>query len=881
MTTRNLDALFQPSAIALIGASERPGSVGRVLAGNLMDGGFAGRIMLVNPKTSMIAGAPCYPSVEALPVRPDLAVIATPAASVPDLITALAAKQCRAAIVISAGFDAALRQQMLDAARPTLMRIVGPNCLGVLSTPAGINSSFAHLPPDPGGLALLTQSGAIATSMIDWGKGHGVGFSHILSIGDMSDADFGDFLDYLALDPATSAILLYIETITSARKFMSAARIAARAKPVIAVKGGRSTSGARAAASHTGAMAGADAIYSAALKRAGVLRVDSLRSLFDAAETLSRNVRIEGERLAIVTNGGGLGVVAADALDAGGGVLADLSAATVRALDRTLPSAWSRGNPVDILGDAQGDRYTATLEALARDPGVDAVLVMNCPTGVADTLEAARTVHRARSRAAAKPMIACWMGAASVAEPRRILSQGGIPEYDTPEEAVSAFLHLAEHRRNQAALMEVPPPREVRDTDRVRSRRIIDTVLSEGRSLLTEPEAKDLLAAYGVPVAPTRSAASPAEAAVIAREMSGPFALKILSRDITHKTDVGGVRLNLEEAADVETAALDMLHRISRNRPDARIDGFTVQPMIRRPHAQELILGAAVDPTFGPCLMFGHGGVAAEVLADRVFGLPPLNVPLALDMIRRTRIARLLAGFRDRKPADLRAIAAVLTSLSDLVVDHPDIQEIDINPLLADTDGVVALDARVAVARAAGDPAKRLAIRPWPAELVREIEVAGAPITVRPIRPDDDAALAALTQDRWPDNLRLRFHGAVRTLDTATAARLSQIDYDREMVLAAVDPAGAFAGVVRLVFDPAFEQGECALIVRTDRQHQGLGAALLRKMLDYARSRGAHTVWGDVLNENREMLQLAQQLGADLRLLEGITTHTRAVFRLA
>ncbi|MBI1187846.1 MAG: hypothetical protein GC206_11060 [Alphaproteobacteria bacterium] len=601
MSTRNLASLFTPKAVALVGASNREGAVGAVLARNLLAGGFAGPIMFVNPRAATIHARPCVASIAALPEDPELAIIATPAAPVPGLIAELGARGCKACVIITAGLDAAQQRQILNHARPHLMRIVGPNCLGFVSPVSGVNASFAHLTPPRGDIAFLTQSGAIATAIIDWAEGRGVGFSHILSLGEMSDVDFGDLLDYLAHDPETRSILLYAETITQARKFMSAARIAARAKPVIVVKGGRSASGAKAAASHTGALAGADAVYDAAFRRAGMLRVYSLRALFDAAETLASGQRPRGDRLMILTNGGGLGVLAADALDAGGGALAPLSDETKAKLDAVLPNAWSHNNPIDILGDAQADRYEQAVDILAEAPGWDALLVLNCPTGVSDNLAAADAVIRARSRRPHRPILACWTGEATAAAPRRRLFDAKLPNYETPDEAVRAFLHLVEYARNQEALLQAPAARADRTpARREEARAIIHAALAENRALLTEPEAKAVLAAYAIPIVETHIAATPEDAAQAAAALSPPYALKILSRDITHKSDVGGVRLDLDKPAALESAARDMLARVAARAPDARIDGFTVQPMVTRPHAQELLLGCVDDAAFGP-----------------------------------------------------------------------------------------------------------------------------------------------------------------------------------------------------------------------------------------------------------------------------------------
>lgn len=859
MTTRNLTSLFSPKAVALIGASNDAGSVGRVLAHNLTGGGFAGSIMLVNPHAREVGGVAAFASVADLPMTPDLAVIATPPRAVPQLIAELGARGCRAAVIITAGFDTELRNATLAAARPYLMRIVGPNSLGFLSPVRGINASFSHSTPTANSLALVTQSGAIATSMIDWAVGRGVGFSHIISLGDMVDVDFGDLLDFLATDTETSAILLYAENVTHVRKFMSAGRIAARAKPVIVVKGGRSRAGAAAALSHTGAMAGEDFVYDAAFRRAGMLRVTTLRELFDAAETLASGLNPEGNRLTIITNGGGLGVLAADALELAGGRLSSLSAGTKQKLDAVLPATWSHANPIDIIGDAPGSRYEAALDIVLQDDNTDAVLVLNCPTGVADSMEAAEAVTRSHARAPLRPLIGCWAGEATTAAPRALLGRARIPTYGTPDEAVAAFLHLAEYSRNQKALFETPAACRRAEANSVTATRdLVRQVIASGRSILTEPEAKAVLAAYNIPVVATRTVRTPADAAEAADAIGAPVALKVLSRQITHKSDVGGVVLDLPDGAATRVAAQAMLERVKLARPDAVIDGFTVQQMVHRPHAQELLLGVVTDPTFGPCIMFGHGGVATEIIGDRCVGLPPLSTSLARDMISQTRVARLLAGFRNRKAADLAAIASAIVSLSDLVTDVPEIAELDVNPLLADADGVLALDARIVV-REPG-PGLELAIRPYPAQ--PDHALAGFPtVTVRPIRPEDSTRIIEMASDVKPEDLKLRFHGGVDLPVRSLALRLSQIDYDRELTLVAEAHGGGFEGVVRLIFDPDFGSAEIAIIMTRAAQKRGIGPALMTEALSYARTRGAQRVWGDVMSGNDAALSLGRALG--------------------
>lgn len=869
MTVRNLDALFRPKAIALIGASNRPHSVGAVLARNLFDAGFRGPIMPVNPHERAIRSAVNYRSVAELPMTPDLAVLSTPPDTIPGLIAELGKRGCRAAVVVSAGFGEAdrvsgkeLQQRMLDAAKPHLLRIVGPNCLGFLSPPFGINASFAHIAPAAGSLAFVTQSGAVATAVIDWAAHRSIGFSHIVSLGDMSDVDFGDLLDYLALDGDTRAILLYVESITHARKFMSAGRIAARSKPIVVVKSGRSEAGAKAALSHTGALAGSDAVYDAAFARAGMLRVWALRELFEAAGTLNAGIRVAGDGLAILTNGGGIGVLATDAVADHGGRLAALAAETIAKLDRLLPATWSHGNPVDILGDAGAERYAGALKALLEDFGLDAILVLNCPTGVADSLAAARAVAEALPPRPRVPVLTSWLGDTASAEARTLFAARKLPTYEAPEEAVRAFMHLACYQRNRDLLMQTPPSAtHLVAQDRGAAAPVIAGVLAQDRTVLTEPEAKAVLKAYAIPVVETHVAAGPQEAGELATRIGFPVVLKVLSPDITHKSDIGGVHLDLRSVEAVVEAAHAIIATARERAPAARITSFTVQPMVSRPGAHELIAGIGADAVFGPVMLFGHGGTAVEVIGDRAVALPPLNLVLAREMIGRTRVARLLEGYRDRPAADLEAIAATLVKLSQLCVDLKEVTELDINPLLADAQGVLALDARVVVSRERRRP--RLAIRPYPSQLEHAITTrSGRRFHVRPIRPEDEPQILAMLSRSSMEDIRLRFFAPMKEVSHAFAARLTQIDYDREMALVAAAPGSPdILGVARIVADPDNDKAEYAVMVRSDLKGQGLGYQLMTEILDYARTRGIKRVFGDVLRENRTMLAMAAELG--------------------
>ena len=893
MTIRNLHFLFKPKSVALIGASKRPGSVGALVARNLFRSGFDGPIMPVNPNHRAIEGVLTYPDVASLPLVPDLAVIATPPETVPGIIADLAGRGTKAAVVITAGFGeggaargAELRQAMLDAGKQQLMRIVGPNCLGIMVPGIGLNASFARVDPLPGRLALVAQSGAMIAAAVDWATSRGIGFSHLVSLGDMADVDIGDMLDYLANDPATRAILLYVEMITNARKFMSAGRAAARMKPVIVVKAGRHAEGARAAASHTGALVGADAVYDTAFRRAGMLRVLRLEELFDAVQTLAAGQPPRGDRLAILTNGGGAGVLATDALIDLGGRLAELTPETISRLDQVLPATWPRANPVDIIGDAPAQRYAEALDVIMQDKGVDGVVVLNCPTAVASPTDAAQAVAEVIAKHKRPPVMTSWLGEGAALEARQLFAEHDIPTYDTPEDAVGAFMQMVAYRRNQENLMQTPPSlSEELEPDTAAAGAIVARALADGRSWLTEVEGKEILAAYDVPVATTRLAASPRQAAALAAQIDGPVALKIVSPDILHKSDIGGVALDLAGPARVEEAAAAMLERIRRAAPDAKLTGLSVQPMIRRPGAYELIVGVTTDRQFGPMLLFGHGGTAVEVINDRALALPPLNLQLARELMSRTRIHRLLEGYRDQPPADLDAIAATLVKISQLVVEFAEIEELDINPLLADGSGVIALDVRIRVAAASGPPNQRLAIRPYPKELEETLRLDdGRELLLRPVLPEDEPAFQRAMAKLTPEEIRLRFFTPIKALTHMQTARLTQIDYDREMALVLAEPTipgrAEVFGVARLTADPDNERAEYAIIVRHDVTGKGLGSLLMRRLIDYARKRGIGEIFGDVLRENAPMLQLCQKLGFTQHRLEEDPGVVRVVLDL-
>jgi acetyltransferase len=891
VTIRNLEFLFRPGSIALIGASESQGSVGSTVMRNLLDAGFTGPIWPVNPKHAVVAGRAAYAHVADLPAAPDLAVICTPPGAVPGLVAELGERGTRAAVVLTAGLGLqrtgdgrTLGAAMLDAARPHLLRVLGPNCIGLLVPGIKLNASFAHTQALPGNIAFVAQSGALTTAMLDWARSNEVGFSHFISLGDSADVDFGDVIDYLGSDPDTRAILLYIESIRSARKFMSAARAAARNKPVIAVKAGRAPEGAKAATSHTGALAGSDDVYEAALARAGIVRVATMLELFNAAGTLARAKPLRGERLTILTNGGGPGVMATDALIAAGGRLARISDGAMQELDRFLPVAWSHGNPVDIIGDAPVDRHVAALQVLLEDTGSDALLFIHAPTAIVPSEEIARACAPLIRRSQ-RNVFACWLGGDSVRKAHALFSAEGIPAYATPEEAVGGFLQLVEYRRRQDLLLQVPPSVAGEfASDATAARRVIESALDDGRALLSETEAKSVLAAYGVPVVETRTASGIEDAVRIAQALQFPVALKILSPDISHKSDVGGVMLNLETPAEVRAAGEAMLKRCAELRPQARLAGFTVQQMIKRGGAHELILGATTDPVFGPVILFGQGGIAVEAIRDKALALPPLNLALARELVSRTRVARLLAGYRDRPAIDHDALHLVLVRLSQLVSDLPEIAELDINPLLVDDKGVIALDARMRIERTAARGAERFAIRPYPRELEEWGTFDGRRTLVRPIRPEDEPQHRDFLGRVAAEDMHLRFLYAKRGFRDSELARYTQIDYDREMAfIATVENdrgASETLGVVRAITNPDNARAEFAILVRSDMTGKGLGRVLLEKIIRYCRERGTRELVGEVLAGNKRMLAMADSQGFVARRIPGDASVVRVALVL-
>ncbi len=882
MSTYHLDRLFEPRAIALVGASARSGSLGAAVLANLRRAQPQAQLHLVNPHETSIDDLSCHMRLSDLPGPLDLVVIATPPATIPALIEEACALGVSVAVIITAGLGhgaGSIAETIHQTARRSGLRLVGANCIGVVSPRVGLDASFLSRPVKAGKLALVSQSGAIVAALAEWAFDNHVGFSGIVSLGDQIDVDFGDCLDYFALDNSTQAILLYIEAVSDARKFMSAARAAARTKPVIVIKGGRHKAGAKAALSHTGALAGSDAVYNAAFHRAGLLRVIDLEELFAAAETLAHRQPIHGERIAILTNGGGIGVLAVDRLIDLGGNLATLTEATLARLDALLPKTWSRANPVDIIGDADAARYESSLQCLLGSDELDAILVMNCPTALASSTDTAQAVARAMTTARqaaknslrpAKPVVAVWLGEEAKWAP--VFEQAGIAHFHNDVDAVRGLMHLVNYKRSQEALLATPPsiPADfVPDTAGAQA--VIAAALARGTTWLDPVEATKVLEAYAIPVAGSYKAQdlqAVLDVAATLFKQHDVLVMKILSPQISHKSDVGGVRLGLRTQQAVGAAFAEMLQTVARHRPDASLEGVILQPMIERPGALELIAGLADDPTFGPVILFGHGGTAVEAVNDKALALPPLDMRLAHDLMADTRIARLMAGYRDVPPVQSDAVALLLVKLSQLSADLPEIRELDLNPVLADAEGVIAVDARVVIAPLAEGPSRdfanaRFAIRPYPRQWERDIILPnGQALHLRPLRTDDVPLYEEFFRRVTRDDLRRRFFAAMSSVSPAMIARLTQIDYGRTMAFLALDAkGGALLGVVRLQTDANGEHGEFAILVRSDAKGEGLGWALMQHCIAFARAEGLATIDGQVLTTNRAMLKMCAEIG--------------------
>ncbi|MEE4263778.1 MAG: bifunctional acetate--CoA ligase family protein/GNAT family N-acetyltransferase [Desulfobacteraceae bacterium] len=870
MSIENMDKIFQPGSIAVVGASERKGSVGAALMRNLIERGFAGEIHPINPNHKKIYRRPACPSIKDLKAPVDLAVIATPIASAPQIVKECADAGVGGVIIISAGGKEIGKQgQQLEAAikkeaAQSELRIIGPNCLGVVNSRAKLNASFANQKPIAGKMAFLSQSGAICSAILDLSIRENIGFSYFVSLGSMLDIEFGDMIDYLGGQPEVSSIVMYVESLTRFRNFMSAARAVSRVKPIIALKAGRSAAGALAAASHTGVLAGEDLVYDAALKRAGVLRVKTFEELFDCAELVAKQPKPRGPGLVIVTNAGGPGVMAADTLAEYGYGPVALSAETLKKLNEILPPYWSRRNPIDMLGEATPELYRKVVEICLRAVEVNGILILSAPQALTDTAAAAAALVDL-IRDAPIPVITSWIGGAAMQNGRDIFNRAGIPTFDTPERAVRAFIDIYRFSQNVEMLQEIPSrfPSELK-FNRQKAQDLIKAGLDTENRLLTEMEAKELLAAYGIPVDPMDSAIDKEAAVNKAEAMGYPVVLKINSRDITHKSDANGVLLDLKNENEVRDAFDRIIKNAQASNPNARIDGVTVQPMRQRPD-HELILGARQDRDFGPVILFGLGGTLTEVLKDRALALPPLNRLLARRLMEETKVFRLLQGYRDIPPADIQLLEEILIRLAQLVTDFSEIQEIDINPLFVNEKNACAIDARVLL-KPSGKPAPlHLVISPYPDQFEEHTRTGtGIDIFVRPIRPEDAPLLVGLFESLSPRSVYLRFFAPMKRLPHSMLTLFTQIDYDRHIALVALSESESkeeMLGVARIIYGRNLKEAEFSVAVADKWQGQGIGAALLQRCLTIAGDRGLEKVTGVVLAENTGMLALGKKMG--------------------
>ena len=865
-----IENFFEPTSVAVIGAGEKPGTIGNALITNLMSGGYQGALLPINPNYKKVYGLKTYPTLSDVSQPVDLAIIATPIATIEPIIDSCIDAKVGGIVIISAGGKEAGEQgekieaTIIEKTYKAGIRVIGPNCLGLISTRTKLNASFAPQMPQKGNLAFISQSGAICTAILDSAAKENIGFSHFVSIGSMLDVDFGDLIDYLGNDSSVGNILLYVENLTHIRKFMSAARSVSRVKPIIVLKSGRSLAGAKAASSHTGAMAGEDAVYDTAFRRAGIVRVDTIQDLFDCAELTAKQPRPTGSRLAVITNGGGPGVMAADCLSLRGVEPAPLAAETTKQLNSFLPPFWSRNNPIDILGDASADRYSQAINACMESKNFDGIMVIFVPQALTNPLEVAQGFTEALT-AKRFPVFTTWMGGSSVEPAVSVMNQKGIPTYDTPEQAVRAFLYMHEYSKN-LEMLQVIPPRNSKHLsfDKNTVRTLIKKNLCQQEGFLTETESKQILTAYGISVTQTETTVSLEGATSTAKKLGYPVVMKLVSSDITHKSEANGVQLNLASAHDVERAFDRIMQGAAAHNPNAKIEGVSIQPYIDNPD-YELLIGAKKDARFGPVILFGLGGIFTEVLKDRALALPPLNRPLARRLMEETKAFSLLKGYRNRPPADMELLEELLIRLSQLLIDFPEIAELDMNPILVKNGVPCAVDARILLKPSAAHAPHHLIISPYPQEYeFHEVTEEGISIFIRPVKPEDAPLFISFSRALSETSIYYRFFSMIRHFSRTMLIRFTQIDYDREIALVALDKSGEderILGVARVYIHPDGENGECAVLVGDPWHGKGIGSRLLFRCLAIAKERRLRLVTGMVLKANHHMLSLAKKTG--------------------
>ena len=870
-----LTSLFEPKSVAVIGASDRENSVGNIIFKNILNQGYKGKLYAINPKHETIQGQPAYKSIEEIGARVEMAILCPRPQTVPHLIEQCGRSGVKNVIVIASGFSeaghvgAAIERKMLEIARSYNVRILGPNCLGIIRPELGLNGTFTKITANPGNLALVSQSGAMCSAVLDWAEANQVGFSSVISTGTTADVDFGEILDYLIYDSRTHYILMYVEGIRNARRFMSALRSAARIKPIILLKAGRHEAGSNAAEAHSGMIAVTDSVFDAAVRRAGVVRVQNVGQLFYAAKALASKFRPQGNRLAIITNGGGPGAMAADRAGDLGIPLAQLSDATMATLNKVLPINWSHANPIDIMGDATPERYREAILTVTQDPNVDSTLVMLSPQAMTEPMEVAKAIIEVSDKLN-RSLICCWMGEEQVAEARKALEDAGIPAFRMPETAIELFHHISKYYRNQKLLLQTPEPtRQHGRPEAEGAKMLIEALLAERRKVLSEMESKAILRAFKVPVAQTMVARTATEALLLAEQIGFPIAMKVDCPELTHKTDAGGVRLNIVNAPAVRNAYHDILDTVSKRHPNAKINGVSIEPFLSRPNGRELMIGVFRDPIFGPVITFGAGGFDVEIFSDRSVALPPLNRFLAKDLIDSTRAAKILGQFHNMPAVDRDALKEVLLCISEMVCELPWIQELDLNPLIVDENGAIAADARIVIDHAvgaSGDRYAHMAIYPYPVHLIQDWTMNdGKVVTIRPIRPEDADMEQEFVKAMSDESRYYRFMDTLRELTQTMLVRFTQIDYDREMALVATLPGDDGKenqiGVARYVLNPDGETVEFALAVGDDWQKCGVGRKLMTALIDCARMKGYRAVVGDVLSTNSKMFRLMTSLG--------------------